>query len=104
VERLLPHPRTPDLELVAVLHALADPVRLELVRRLAPRQNVPCAVAAADLGLAASTLSHHYRVLREAGVVHVRLVGRERQMSLRKDDLDTRFPGLMGAVLVAHAT
>lgn len=86
--------------LLCVLRALADPVRLDIV----------CAVAAADElpwgalhhGLSKSTVSHHVRVLRDAGLVHVRAAGTRRFVSLRRDDLEARHPGLLAAVL-AHA-
>jgi DNA-binding transcriptional ArsR family regulator len=57
-----------------------------------------------ELGLSKATLSHHFRVLREAGLVRTRLDGRKRLLSLRADDLEARFPGLLDAVLTAkHA-
>jgi DNA-binding transcriptional ArsR family regulator len=54
-----------------------------------------------ELALSKATLSHHFRVLREAGLVRTRLDGRKRLLSLRIDDLDARFPGLLHAVLAA---
>ena len=93
------HPARRELELSAVLHALSDPARLEIVRRLAAGDEPPCGTF--DLGLSKATLSHHFRVLRESGVVRTRPEGRKRLLSLRTDDLDARFPGLLGAVLSA---
>jgi DNA-binding transcriptional ArsR family regulator len=91
------HPSCAELELAAVLHALSDPARLQIVRQLAIRDECTCGTF--DLGLSKATLSHHYRVLREAGVVKTRPDGRRRYLSLRKADLDARFPGLLEAVL-----
>ncbi|MEW9553989.1 ArsR/SmtB family transcription factor [Nonomuraea sp. NPDC050783] len=99
--RLMPHPATEDIELTEVLRALADPVRLEIVVRLAVSGEMTCGVAGDDLGVHKSTASHHYRTLREAGVVHTKQVGRLKYMSLRRDDLDSRFPGLLDSVLNA---
>jgi len=82
-----------------VLHALSDPARLEIVRHLAAGSEWSCGKF--DLGLSKPTLSHHFRVLREAGVVRTRPEGRKRLLSLRRDDLDARFPGLMDAVLAS---
>ena len=93
------HPARRELELSAVLHALSDPARLEIVRRLAAGDEPPCGTF--ELGLSKATLSHHFRVLRESGVVRTRPEGRKRLLSLRTDDLDARFPGLLGAVLSA---
>ena len=94
------HPSRRELELSAVLHALSDPARLEIVKRLAAGDE-PCC-GSFDLGLSKATLSHHFRVLRESGVVMVRPEGRRRLLSLRMDDLDARFPGLMEAVLATR--
>jgi DNA-binding transcriptional ArsR family regulator len=93
------HPARRELELSAVLHALSDPARLEIVRRLAAGDEPPCGTF--ELGLSKATLSHHFRVLRESGVVRTRPEGRKRLLSLRADDLEDRFPGLLNAVLAA---
>jgi DNA-binding transcriptional ArsR family regulator len=91
------HPPASELELATVLHALSDPARLAIVRHLASGHE--CSCGGFDLGLSKATRSHHYRVLREAGLVKARPVGRRRLLSLRKEDLDARFPGLLEAVL-----
>ena len=80
-----------------MLHALSDPARLEIVRRLADGDEPSCGTF--EVGLSKATLSHHFRVLRESGVVLVRPEGRKRLLSLRTDDLNARFPGLIEAVL-----
>ncbi|MEU0569067.1 metalloregulator ArsR/SmtB family transcription factor [Nonomuraea sp. NPDC005983] len=99
--RLLPHPATEDIQLTEVLRALSDPVRLEIVTRLAVHKEMTCSDAGDELGVHKSTASHHYRTLREAGVVLTRQEGRLKIMSLRRDDLDARFPGLLDSVLSA---
>jgi DNA-binding transcriptional ArsR family regulator len=85
--------------LSSVLHALSDPARLDIVRRLADGDEWSCGYF--DLGLSKATLSHHFRVLREAGIVAVRPEGRKRLLSLREDDLNERFPGLLDAIMSA---
>ena len=75
-----------------MLHALSDPARLEIVRRLAEGDEPSCGTF--ELGLSKATLSHHFRVLRESGVVRTRPDGRKRLLSLRSAYLDARFPGL----------
>src|SRR5215212_9590099 len=95
------HPPREELELPSVLHALSDPARLEIVRRLAVgTEEWSC--GRFELGLSKATLSHHFRVLREAGVVRTRPDGRKRLLSLRSDDLNARFPGLLDAVLTGE--
>ncbi|WP_041315502.1 ArsR/SmtB family transcription factor [Saccharothrix espanaensis] len=96
----LPHPARDEIRIEAVLHALADPVRLHIVRELAQcPDGVSCGVM--DLGISPSTLTHHVRTLREAGVVFVRPRGTSRISSLRRDDLDALYPGLLNGVLAA---
>jgi DNA-binding transcriptional ArsR family regulator len=93
------HPSRAEIELSSVLHALSDPARLEIVRRLADGAEPSCGMF--EIGLSKATLSHHFRVLRESGVVRTRPEGRKRLLSLRTDDLEARFPGLLDAVLAA---
>jgi DNA-binding transcriptional ArsR family regulator len=95
------HPSREELELSSVLHALSDPARLEIVRRLADGDRDEPSCGTFDLGLSKATLSHHFRVLRECGVVLVRPAGRKRLLSLRSEDLNARFPGLMDAILAS---
>ena len=95
------HPAAGELELAAVLHALSDPVRLRIVRILADEGRRTCGTF--EVGVAKSTLSHHCRVLREAGVTLSEPDRTQRVVSLRRDDLDARFPGLLDAVLSAQA-
>jgi DNA-binding transcriptional ArsR family regulator len=95
------HPDTADIELAAVLHALADPIRLGIVSRLAETGAEPCGDINDDIALHKSTLSHHYRVLREAGITRTSAEGRTRVVRLRTDDLEQRFPGVLAAVVNA---
>jgi DNA-binding transcriptional ArsR family regulator len=95
------HPPAEELRLVTVLAALADPARMAIVRTLAGAGEAAChrLQDKAGLQISRSTFSHHQRVLREAGIVRVRLSGSERLLALRRDDLDVCFPGLLDAVL-----
>ncbi|MDQ6744721.1 MAG: ArsR family transcriptional regulator [Actinomycetota bacterium] len=91
------HPAREEIELAAVLHALSDPVRLRIVVALATGGERSC--KSFDLPVVKSTCTHHFRVLREAGVVRQRLASTTKLNSLRRQDLDARFPGLVDAVL-----
>ena len=93
------HPTCDELELAGILHALSDPARLTIVRSLAAGDECTCGMF--DLGLSKATLSHHFKVLREAGLVRTRPDGRKRMLSLRDEDVAERFPGLLEAVLAA---
>jgi DNA-binding transcriptional ArsR family regulator len=97
--RLIYHPHRKDMTLAGVLYALGDSVRLEVVRRLASQNLQPC--CALSDSVAKSTLSHHFKVLRESGVIYSRREGTQYINSLRREDLDARFPGLLDAVLGA---
>jgi DNA-binding transcriptional ArsR family regulator len=93
------HPRPDRIELAAVLQALSDPIRLRIVVALAGGQELSC--KSIDLPVVKSTCTHHFRVLREAGLIRQRLEGTSRLNSLRRADLEARFPGLLDAVLAA---
>jgi DNA-binding transcriptional ArsR family regulator len=94
----LHHPERDQIELPGVLHALSDPPRLQIVRKLAESEE-PCACGSIKLGLSKSTMTHHFRVLRESGVIRQRREGTSKLTELRREDLDARFPGLLEAVL-----
>jgi DNA-binding transcriptional ArsR family regulator len=86
-------------ELTDVLQALGDPVRLAIVRELAASEPEPRACGTFHLGVSNSTLSHHFKVLREARVIETRPNGHLRLNRLRRAELDERFPGLLDSVL-----
>jgi DNA-binding transcriptional ArsR family regulator len=74
-------------------------VRVQIVRSLAAQGE--CSCGSFELDIAKATRSHHLRVLREAGLTSTRAQGTHRIVSLRRDELDERFPGLLDAVLSA---
>ncbi|GMA24509.1 transcriptional regulator [Luteimicrobium album] len=103
---LLPEPPVAELTLTTVLAALADPVRLTLLRVIADAGDGPidcgdCAAAAPDITRSESTISHHYKVLRDAGITRTHKQGRHRIIEIRRGDVEARFPGLLDAVLAA---
>ncbi|MCH5584735.1 helix-turn-helix domain-containing protein [Shimazuella sp. AN120528] len=95
--RTLYQPSRDELNLATVLHALSDEIRLDIIKSLAEKGEQYC--NALEIQAPKSTLSHHYKVLRESGVTHTRLEGTQRFVSLRYDDLNARFPGLLSAIL-----
>ena len=99
--RALTHPPRAELNLSAVLFALSDPTRLLIVKTLAEGGEMMC--AAVCLPLSKSSCSRHYKVLREAGIIQMRPEGTAYLNSLRKKDLNERFPGLLAAVLKSVA-
>ena len=99
---VLSHPDTAELELPAVLHALSDPMRLAIVSALAQGDEM-LTCGSFDLPVTKSTCTHHFRVLREAGVIRQHAEGTARLNELRRADLEARFPGLLETVLRAAA-
>lgn len=95
--RPLKHPSADELILERVLYALSDPVRLDIVRRLADVHAASCGDL--DGGRPKSTVSHHFRVLREAGLIRTESAGATHMNQLRRAELDVRFPGLIAAIL-----
>ncbi|MET9229359.1 helix-turn-helix domain-containing protein [Lentzea sp. NPDC003310] len=95
----LDEPSPQAIDLAAVLHALSDPTRLAVVRQIQISGERLC--GAFEVDVAKSTLSQHLRVLREAGITRTRCRGNQRWVSLRRDDLDLLFPGLLDVVLSA---
>ena len=97
--RIIPHPDLEQLHLTDVLHALSDPVRLEIVRCSESHEELSC--GRLEVSVSKSTLTHHLRVLRDAGLTITRSEGVQRLVSLRRDDVEARFPGLLECVLDA---
>jgi DNA-binding transcriptional ArsR family regulator len=98
--KLLYHPDRKDIQLASVLYALSDPVRLSVVSEI--RKTGEQACNCFKVPVAKSTLSHHARTLREAGVIYTRVQGTQRLLSLRTDDLNARFPGLFDSIMEAY--
>jgi DNA-binding transcriptional ArsR family regulator len=92
-------PTGDQMQLATVMAALSDPVRVTIVRALAAQGEFACGTL--QLGVSPATRSHHFRVLREAGITNSRASGSHRYVSLRREELDERFPGLLDAVLAA---
>lgn len=95
--RTYEHPETDQIAIPRVLFALSEPLRLSMVRMLAEKGEVDSIELGPDLPR--STLTHHTSLLRESGVVFVRGEGRKCMIQLRRDDLESRFPGLIDTVL-----
>jgi DNA-binding transcriptional ArsR family regulator len=94
------HPDVSAFDLATIMRTVGDPVRLDIVRLLSDRGEHLCGELSTALGIPASTGSYHLKLLREAGVTRSRADGTQRLISLRADDLEQRFPGLV-AVLTA---
>ncbi len=94
------HPTRSELELANVLHALSDPVRLRMVAAL-QGSDAEATCGSFDVPVTKSTCTHHFKVLREAGIIRQRQEGTARLNTLRRDDLEARFPGLLDTILQA---
>lgn len=97
--RIMKHPALHEIGIEQVFHALSDPVRLEIVQKLCVTDEATC--SALDGGRPKSSVSHHFRVLREAGLVWTRNEGVSHMNALRRAELNERFPGLIDVVEAA---
>ena len=93
--REIRHPSVSELDLANILRTVGDPIRLAIVQQLLAGGECICTSLNESIDIPASTLSYHLRLLREAGVTRTRAVGTERHVSVRRDDLDRLFPGLL---------
>lgn len=96
--RVIAHPTREEITLESVLAALADPVRLRIVGDLAAA-HTEMACISFSLPVTKSTATHHFRVLREAGLIRQSYQGTSRLNVLRQDDLEALFPGLLDTIL-----
>jgi DNA-binding transcriptional ArsR family regulator len=99
-ERVPEHPDVRTITLQQILDALVDPVRRSIITRLCDeRRDIMC--GAFDLPVSKSTATHHFRVLREAGLIRQYYVGTARMNALRRDEINEAFPGLLDAIVTA---
>ena len=101
MSRELRHPEADRIDLSAVLEALSEPIRRQIVRSLLADGEQPC--QAFDVFASKTNVSYHLARLREAGVTRTRLDGPYRRISVRVEDLAARFPGLLDAIVRADA-
>ncbi|MFJ8108345.1 ArsR/SmtB family transcription factor [Streptomyces sp. NPDC096132] len=101
--RTVEHPDLSEVSLQQVMEALVDPVRRMVVSQLVRAgEDMSCGTFDAPVSL--STLTHHFNVLREAGVIRQYYKGTSKMNTLRTDEMEERFPGLLSAVMAASAT
>jgi DNA-binding transcriptional ArsR family regulator len=103
--RPLFHPQIEDVRLEAMLHALSDPARVAIFTRIAAEncpQTCTALAAVAEQTIPKSTLSHHFKVLREAGLIRSERHGVEMRNTARCAEVNERFPGLLSALLEAY--
>ncbi len=98
--RPLHHPQPDDIVLDGILHALSDPIRRSIVGKLIAEGEMNCGETCGDL--APSTISHHHRILRESGLIRSEKRGVSVVNSVRQAEIDSRFPGLLAAILGPH--
>lgn len=98
--RQIKHPNIEQVELIEILYALADPTRMEIVVRLAKAgRKLTCGEL--DLNRPKSSMSHHFKILRSAGLVETLVDGTEHMNSLRLEEIEQKYPGVLQSVLKA---
>lgn len=98
--RQIKHPAIEQVELIEILYALADPTRMEIVVRLA-RAGRTLTCGELDLNRPKSSMSHHFKILRSAGLVETKVDGTEHMNSLRLEEIEQKYPGVLKAILKA---
>lgn len=94
------HPSKDEITLAGVLSALGDPVRLNIVKSLMKNDGcMSCSEASPCPSIPKSTLSNHFRVLRESGLIRTTKQGVEHRNVIRDDDIKKKFPGLLETVI-----
>jgi DNA-binding transcriptional ArsR family regulator len=92
------HPPIESIPYTKILHALSEPNRIRIIRCLNESGENNCSAYSIELMLNKSTVSHHIKILREAGLIEGRIEGKEHIYSLRKEEVDKKFPGLLHSV------
>ncbi|MBA2174916.1 helix-turn-helix transcriptional regulator [Halobacillus locisalis] len=93
------HPPIESIHFTKVLHALSEPNRVKIIRCLNESFENNCTAYSLKLMLPKSTVSHHIKVLREAGLIQARIEGKEHIYSLRREEIEAKFPGLLQTVI-----
>jgi DNA-binding transcriptional ArsR family regulator len=104
--RPLVHPAIDDVRLETILHALSDPARAAIFAQIAGQgcvQNCAALAATGDRVIPKSSLSNHFKVLREAGLIRSERRGVEMRNTARCGEVDARFPGVLAAILAGYA-
>lgn len=99
-QQAVTYPTPEEMSLVGVLHALSDATRMVIVASLLESAERPCGTF--PVTVSPSTLTYHFKVLREAGLIHQREEGRRKLTSLRRDEVEARFPGLLDTIISTY--
>ena len=92
------HPKIEDIELTDIMYALSDPARVEIVRTIAKaKRALTCTELNANRPK--SSMSHHFKILRDCGVLETQIDGKEHLNTLRTAEVEKRFPGILKAIL-----
>src|ERR1700677_202973 len=97
----LNHPSKDDISIFAILYALSEPLRFAIVEQLANGEEMTCGGFKLPCVKGKSTMTHHFKVLRDAGLINTRVDGREHYTSLRRQDIEERFPHLLEVLVKA---
>jgi len=94
----LHHPAREDISLFGILYALSEPVRFSIVEQLFTGEELTCGAFKLPSSKGKSTMTHHFKVLRDSGLIFTRVEGREHYTSLRRAEIEERFPKLLDAL------
>ena len=92
------HPNIDDINLTDIMYALSDPARVEIVRTIALEKR-PMTCGELNAERPKSSMSHHFKILRDSGLLRTEIDGKEHLNSLRTNEVEAKFPGVMKAIL-----
>jgi DNA-binding transcriptional ArsR family regulator len=99
----LHHPAKEDITLFGILYALSEPLRFSIIEQLSSGEELTCGNFKLPSSKGKSTMTHHFKVLRDSGLILTRVDGREHFTSLRRHDINERFPHLLETLLKSHS-
>jgi DNA-binding transcriptional ArsR family regulator len=99
----LHHPPKEDISIFGILYALSEPVRFSIIEQLALGEELTCGAFKLPSTKGKSTMTHHFKVLRDSGLIFTRVDGREHYTSLRRGEIEERFPRLLDTLLHAYS-
>ena len=100
----LNHLSKEDISLLAILYALSEPLRFSIIEQLAKGEELTCGGFKLPFSKGKSTMTHHFKVLRDAGLIYTRVDGREHYTSLRRQDIEEKYPYLLDTLITSYKT
>lgn len=92
------HPKMEEIEITDIMYGLSDPARVEIVRLIA-QAGKPLTCGELNCDRPKSSMSHHFKILRDTGIIETSIEGKEHLNSLRSTEIEKKFPGILKSIL-----